>query len=578
MSRQDQVATPSGIGYRERLRNRLASMPAFKQSSAGYIRMIAEDATEVELQPDEVLLDIGEPCHFGHTPMFVVLDGKLLTENELEVCMGFIGPGELVGEGGAIALADEQPVTVRCCSDGPSTVLRIQGSTVELALVAFAEERDKMEEQFYKMETAHENFEKGRAHWIQKVVVPALAETSILAGCPDELLADVAAPLTEKSYRDGKLIARCGERVESMLLVLGGTVEVEAIGGKSIGVFEKGACFGEVCALGLFTCRTVTIRSVGKSRILSITAKALDRAVGLAEPLVQQAFDRLRESRHEQVNRGLPICALPISAQPDDVCVQTIALQAERIDLVPGQLWHPLFDDDPDGPHFCVLVQGKLVLETIVGQRMVTAFTPGALIPEGLAAQFNTQGHAAVHCEIYRIKYSDFRVAVESQPVAGHYSPDWPAWMPDAVAAGEAPREVKQVWYHRFRLLEKQTREKLRARLSSIRGVTEGVMAHPSDNDIIEWSTRRLHAVESGKQMRRERSEQISKLPNMALPYARTFLDSEEGSSFRVDPPMKDRCGLTRVHSAPDWREDSVRGRGSAHSSLRLPSLSVSTA
>lgn len=207
--------------------------------------MIAEDATEVELQPDEVLLDIGEPCHFGHTPMFVVLDGKLLTENELEVCMGFIGPAELVGEGGAIALADEQPVTVRCCSDGPSTVLRIQGSTVELALVAFAEERDKMEEQFYKMETAHENFEKGRAHWIQKVVVPALAETSILAGCPDELLADVAAPLTEKSYRDGKLIARCGERVESMLLVLVAPSKLRRLEARASAYSRKGRASGK---------------------------------------------------------------------------------------------------------------------------------------------------------------------------------------------------------------------------------------------------------------------------------------------------------------------------------------------
>lgn len=541
-------AAPPPLSKRERLKQQLAAMPCFMTSSAACIEVLMQDCLEVHLQAGEVVFEIGEPCHAGQTPFYVLLEGKLSVENALGLTMGFVNVGEVFGEGGAISFAEERSETVRVCEE-PAIALRINEGACAAAFAEFPAERDTLEDSYFNRQSSYKNFEEAHSKWIQAVVIPALAGTALLAGCPNDLLYDVGAPLVEKSYKDGSVIAMCGEPADSMLLLLEGAAEVEAKSGARIGQYTQGATFGEVSALGLFSCRTVTVRSVGRSRVLEVTSKALRRAIErTSEVFVQQAFARLVESRHEQVMEGLPMCALPINARPDDVCVRAIALQAERIDLLPGQFWQPLPDNDPCGPHFGIMVKGKALIETIEEQRMVTALVPGALFPEGLAAEYNTRARAVTHCEGYRVRQNDFLVAVYSMPSA-------------------------QEWFYRFRLLDKQTRAHLNLRLSAVKGVREGVVQRPEDHAIQEWKTRRQRAIENARRKKVERPDDKSKLPAMAhvSSHAMLELEADSGSALRPILPAQERCGMTRPASVPDLPRPN-RGL-EAYPAMRLPRL-----
>lgn len=543
------------VSPRERLRSRVGNFLAFKQSRPEFIHMLLTDTTEECYDEDQVIFSVGAVCGFGETPLYIVLEGQMTVENSLEVVLGHVYQGEMFGEGGAIGLAEERTATVRAAKGGCSTILRIEGSVLETALVAYPEERDHLEETFYRRQTANQDFERCREHWVAKTVVPALQGTALFSGCPDELLYDVAGPLVERTYRDGETICECGDPADSMLLLLDGTVELESKSGARIAQLGGGATFGEVAALDIFSYRTATIRSISRARVLSVTSKAVRTAIqNSPEPLVRKAFSRLAESRREQVEKGLPMSALPmINARADDVGVRAVALQSERIELQAGQAWPPLPDHNACGPHFGVLAKGKAVLETVEEQRLVCVLGPGSLIPEGLASEYNTHIRAITPCIGYRVRQNDFLVAVYSVPSA-------------------------QEWFYRFRLHDRRTREHLTSRLSAVKGVTVGVMHQTSDDDIHEWKVRRQRAVERARSIKGANFETVSKLP---LPHlsAHTFLDSPHGQKFRVDTRSKPGDFMSRSTSAPSFsqQQSSISGSEWSGSSIRLPRLQTAS-
>jgi len=540
------------VNHRERLGSKLGSYAAFQNARPEFIHMLLVDAKEEHFEQGQVCLNVGAVCGFGTTPLYIVLSGHMVVENRSEVVLGHVYEGDMFGEGGAIGLTEERSATVRASKGEPSTLLRIEGSVLEAALVAYPEERDNIEDTYYRRMSANQEFEKCREHWVATTVVPALEGTALFGGCPDELLYAIAGSLTEKTYKLGQVVCMCGEPADSMLLILEGLVEIEAKNGTKISAIGPGATFGEVAALEIFNYRTATIRSTARTRVLSVTAKALSNAIkNSPEPLVRRAFSRLAESRHEQVQKGLPMCALPINAKADDVCVRAVALQAERIELQPGQAWPPLSDLDACGPHFGVLVKGKAALETVEEQRFVCMLTAGSLIPEGLCSEYRTHIRAITPCEGYRVRQNDFLVSVYSMPSA-------------------------QEWFYRFRLMDRRTRAHLSSRLSSVRGVTQGTMHQPSDDDIHEWKTRRQRAVEKARIIKGETTEAVAKLPLMLQSSAHSFLDSPHGRLFRADTRMTqtDRQAMSRMHSAPELSQQSAGSETSdPWGSMRLPKL-----
>jgi CRP-like cAMP-binding protein len=545
-------------GLVRRFLRKLDGAVAFEKSSSAYVNMVLEAAQEMHIEPHEVVFRVGEQCTFGITPFYVVLEGRLMFQNELEVRLGPIDFGEIFGEGGALCLTEDgcHDVTV-AAGDTPAVILMIDGSVLESALIAFPEERERLDELHNRRSAIIQDFEMQRAAWVEQVVVPALTGTALFAGCPVELLEEVAAPLLEYSYKKGQIITHCGDPADSMLLLLEGETEVEAKNGAKMGQYTEGATFGEISALGLFSCSTVTVRALTKCRILKVTEKALTRAIDvIEEPMIKMAFKRLVENRRKQVVQGLPLTALPIHASNSDVSVRAVALQSERIDLAPGEYWQPLPDSDPCGPHFGVMVKGRALLETCEEGRLVVALTPGSLLPEGMAAEYNTRARAITHCEAYRIRQNDFLVTVYSMPSA-------------------------QDWFYRFRLLERQTRAHINSRLDAVKGVIDVLKPHTCDTDLHNWKTRRLRAIERAQRVKVEKNDALAKLPLMAHSSAPLFLVSEEAQSSRIfrqefRPPSN--SGMIRITSAPTLHADNgqMHDRGqNTPPTLRLPSIGM---
>jgi CRP-like cAMP-binding protein len=288
-----------------------------------------------------------------------------------------------------------------------------------------------------------------------------------------------------------------------MLILLEGKAEVFASSGEKLGQFGEGAAFGELAMLGLFTTRTVTVQALHHCRVFSLTAQDLFR-VGL----VKDACELVLKAKEEQVQRGLPLTALPIKLNFDCVGVRYLAMLAERLDLATGDWWKPSGNRDPRGPSYGVLARGRAQLE-LPDNQVVMKVVSGSLVPEGLVSEYGAGLRAMSRCEAYRFLEIDFMTVVASFPSA-------------------------KEWLHRFRLLQVETCNHFAARLRSVRGAGRSTANHPSNDDIHNWKVRRLKAMERASAKKLAQSEgKLSFLP--ALDDAR----------------KKDRTGLRKVCSEP---------------------------
>merc|ERR1719247_1658874 len=124
--------------------------------------MLLVDAKEEHFEEGQVCFKIGDDCGFGTTPLYLVLVGHMTVENRLEFVLGHCYEGDMFGEGGAVGLTEQRTATVRAAKGKRSTVLRIEGSILEAALVAYPEERDTIEDTFYRRMSANQELEKCR--------------------------------------------------------------------------------------------------------------------------------------------------------------------------------------------------------------------------------------------------------------------------------------------------------------------------------------------------------------------------------------------------------------------------------
>merc|ERR1712048_187588 len=186
--------------------------------------------------------------------------------------------------------------------------------------------------------------------------------------------------------------------------------------------------------------------------------------------------------------------------------------------------------------HFAVVVRGRSVLEIEKG-RMVTLLAPGALLLEGLAAEYGAYVRADTVCEGYRIRKNDFMMAVNAVPSS-------------------------RDWIYRFRLLEKETRRHFQARLSAVRGVTDGLAPHPNDMHIDRWKAHRTRAMDRAQRLKT--ADGLKKLPNMT---------AHPLHAWRRRP---DSQAMNRVSSAPSLGTSSCslpRPSMTTYSAHKLPRL-----
>ena len=103
-----------------------------------------------------------------------------------------------------------------------------------------------------------------------------------------------------RTYRDGEVVIRQGERADCMYIVQEGQVEVvaeAANGDVRLGVLEPGNVFGEM-ALFSRAPRSATVRALGETRVLRVDKegflKRMHEDPSLAFRILQKMADRIR--------------------------------------------------------------------------------------------------------------------------------------------------------------------------------------------------------------------------------------------------------------------------------------------
>eukprot|EP00928_Gymnodinium_smaydae_P023794 TRINITY_DN19491_c0_g2_i1.p1 TRINITY_DN19491_c0_g2~~TRINITY_DN19491_c0_g2_i1.p1 ORF type:complete len:1544 (-),score=322.90 TRINITY_DN19491_c0_g2_i1:163-4794(-) len=437
-----------------------------------FVTQLCRQAEHVFVEPGGTLVDRGEPCKSGVTPMFLLLSGVGKMEGDLKVEVGDVHAGDFCGEGGALGLSETRMLTVRAHGPGLMHCMSVCAAALDDAMKMHGEVREEFEERFFARMEETAEFNHQREQWVWEQVVPVLAGTTLFAKLAPAFLFSVAAPLNEKVFRRGETLVEAGAAWDAMLIVLKGEAKVLAKSGEEVGQLKAGAGFFEANALGLIDVSTATIVASTKLHVLHVTAWTLRRAMHLAEHAVERAaLEGLVEKRLEQADALKPLSILAIKVPEGDRTAHIIALQAEEIALDEGEYWDPLPANDPSGQRIGMCVEGRAVFQAVNGNRPIAArLNVGMVFTEGLIHKWGVNVRAVTRCVCYRIKTMDYALAV-------------------------ATGDVGRAWGTSFQMRQKDCYNKLIDRLHAVHGVTVGLGPHPCDPEIHKWRGRRDRCI-----------------------------------------------------------------------------------
>jgi len=512
----------------EELRMRLRFSDSFRETHRDFVATVCRGVDLAFFRPRAVVLVQGQECSLGESPCYFVLAGSASVEGSVGTALATLEAGEVFGHGGAFGLVEARTATVRASEGQLLCCARLAGEWAAKAIRSYPAEHQHLADEFCKFVATGAEAERQRREWLREVAVPALARNGLLVGCPQGFLQSLATALSERSYAAGTTIATVGQPLAAMLILLEGTAEVEAKSGAKVGRLLEGATFGDVGALGLFRACMATLRAACPCRVLAVPEEAL--LATLQTPgweALARSFRCFVDARRQQVVRGLPLSAMDVGAGVEDVAARAVALLAERLSIRRGSLWQPLASSGPCGPCFAVLVQGRLAVEVGDNHESILTVLAGSYVPESLVAEHGACLRAETDCEAYRVRQSDFAVAVESSRSA-------------------------QEWIWRFRMAERTAQEKMRSRLRSALGLLSGAGPHPRDNEIGAWTALQ----------QRGRSQAGMRQEKDVLPLPRSRQEKDILPAVQLSPPPSSpTAGLSRCRSEPGPLPD-VEGWG----------------
>lgn len=368
------------------------------------------------------------------------------------------------------------------------------------------------------------------AAWIEEVAVPALAGTPLFAGCPEQFLVELARLVEATDFEPDEAVTTVGDAVASMHVVLKGSFDLESKSGVKVGILGVGGVLGEAQLLGTFEMRTVTAIALEHSTVLTVTSRALQRALRQPEGrAISGGLSRLLAQRREQVDLGLPMSLLPsVRVAPGDLTARLVALQAERLTVMPGDLWQLLPDTDPNGPRLGILVRGKAVLELSDDCKDDVQLRAPLVLAEGLPENYGARIRmVSADSEVYRLRLIDILAAAHTL---------------------QQPPE----WFYQLRILEKDSRSKLQGRLVNAKGLAKSRAPHPTDAGIREWKMRREKSIKKAERIRELLAQRLGDGMVLKLP------PLEQKIKAQVVPVMPVRKpgtpGFQKVNSEPILR------------------------
>jgi hypothetical protein len=198
-------------------------------------------------------------------------------------------------------------------------------------------------------------------------------------------------------------------------------------------------------------------------------------------------FKKFVQMRQQQVTMGCPLKNLSIGIVPGDVSISAVGIHAERLTFAREEVWQPVPDTNPNGPHFSIIETGRAIVE-MQNQRKVMTLTTGSVLVDVIASSYGATIRATSKiCEVYRLRQFDFKLATAAVPCK---------------------------WLWRFNLLEKECRNELLSRLQNMNGLIEGLAQHPRQDEINAWRNNRMENIRLASQ-RREAGDRNSKLPRI---------------------------------------------------------------
>eukprot|EP00933_Yihiella_yeosuensis_P053419 TRINITY_DN5164_c1_g1_i1.p1 TRINITY_DN5164_c1_g1~~TRINITY_DN5164_c1_g1_i1.p1 ORF type:complete len:442 (-),score=102.81 TRINITY_DN5164_c1_g1_i1:117-1442(-) len=400
-----------------------------------------------------------------------------------------------------------------------------------------------------------------RQKWLQEVVVPLLASTSLFKGCPEEFLETLAGHAVLNEYSEGAEITSVGESTDSMLVVLEGMIGLTSRSGIEIGCITSTGIMGEAELLGLMPHRTAAGTAVTASKVISVDSKALKEAFEAPDASwLKDAFERLIEIRRNQVEENLPLAGM-IKLRSDhnladDIGATILALRSEKLFLEAKQYIDLVPDSDASGPRLLFVARGRVAAE-FEGEDMT--LVKGSIISEGLLAENGADLRAvSPDCEVYRVRMFDLLIAAHSTQQA----PDW---------------------FYQLKILERETRAKIQCRLTNAKGVNAARKLHRQDASIKGWKEKREEQMKRARQLKQAQAENVlsSKLP--LLPAERFGLSadkkrpgSRQSTQTKGFANAFQALRLIKTHSAPNLHRPHPGGKvpGQKLCVPKLPSLS----
>lgn len=416
--------------------------------------------------------------------------------------------------------------------------------------------------------------DKDREDWIENEVIPALAQTHFFYGSPIEFLRGLAESLQEMRFCSGEKICDAKQIAASMLVVLEGTIELEAIDKTKVGTMTKGGFFGEAELCGLLDRRVFTARALADCRVLVVEADAMRQAMQSSQASangIEESFDALIALRREQVEKGIPFKSLDIGADAESIGVHVAALHAERLPLGKDELLEPLPDSSSDGGHILIFCRGKFDVE-LAATGKVMSLVPGAVVDEGSLAQRGASIRPLTkECEVYRLR--EFELIAASRCAGAH----------------------AENWFYRLQLLGQESGRKLHTKLTSAKGIEKLRRGHRSDANIRDMAARRQRSLIRAEELREQHAQTFDragggkeagggaccKLPllpgkNMGTTQDRFW----QAGPMRVPPELEGqgigsavniRMGVPRTSKCPSFA--SVARSENARAPRRMPGL-----
>jgi len=448
----------------------------FTTSSIDFLRKMCALADEVYYAPSETIIIRGESCAVGKTVMYVLLSGLAVVKLTFGEEVATIRPGMMVGEGGALGIADKR--TTEICAHKETLVrcIRLQGASIRKAIDAHPEDCEALEETFRKRSQQNAQAEGKRREWLQSLVIPILRQINLFSGFSMKLISKIAEPLLKSTFPEGQNLCTVGESADSMIMVVEGEVEIKSKDGTVVGIGGRGFAIGELALMGLFPFRTATVTALKATDTVFVKSWNFQKMLGESGP-AQDYIEKLDQEKRAQVIRGVPMAALPVTASPEDVCARAIALHSTRYILAPGEEWK-VAPDPPAGAHNWVFARGRAVLLLGPADHPVNPIlTLGAgggvpLLPEPLPVKFGARVVAVTAVEAFRTSCMDMLLTANS---------------------------VKSMpsWYRRYLILEKQVTEQLGTKLIRSKAVIDMVSLHKEPIQLRSSRPVTAHSCES---------------------------------------------------------------------------------